>query len=126
MVPAGTTNIAAGKHVSGSDEDPIGGPLSKITDGDKAGIYGSFIELGMFEQNVTIDLGAQSEIYAIVVWHSIRHAVYYDVIVETADDKDFTKNVDILFNNDHDETSGFGKGKDKNKGKGIKVRMFLG
>jgi hypothetical protein len=40
--------------------------------------------------------------------------VYFDVIVQLADDAGFTKNVRTLFNNDHDNTSGLGAGKDMN------------
>ncbi|MCK4563371.1 MAG: hypothetical protein KAU94_01705, partial [Verrucomicrobia bacterium] len=39
--------------------------------------------------------------------------VYRDVIIHVADDADFTKNVQTLFNNDHDNSAGLGIGKDK-------------
>jgi hypothetical protein len=35
LAPAGTTNVALGKPVSSSDEEPIIGRLEMITDGDK-------------------------------------------------------------------------------------------
>ncbi len=115
MVPLGTVNVAKGKPVTGSDEDPIGGGLELITDGDKSGADGSWIELGLFEQQVTIDLGSKHNIYAIVAWHYHRqNRVYYDVVVQVADDPDFITNVVTLFNNDTDNTHGLGAGKDKN------------
>ena len=43
-----------------------------------------------------------------------RPRVYFDVIVQLADDAAFKKNVRTLFNNDHDNTSGLGAGKDMN------------
>jgi len=74
---------------------------------------GSFVELGPFKQHVTIDLGATHEIYAIVMWHYHKQArVYFDVIVQTAKNPDFTQNVRVLFNNDHDNSSGLGEGDD--------------
>ena len=114
-VPKGTTNVALGKPVTATDMNPTGGPLSKIVDGDMRGKDGSWIELGLFEQHVTVDLGARHEIYAILIWHYFKYArVYYDVVVQTAGDPDFTTNVTTLFNNDIDNTHGLGVGTDKN------------
>ncbi len=74
---------------------------------------GSFVELGPMLQYVTIDLKGRNTIYAIVVWHYHKQAVvYHDVIVQVADDKDFVTNVQTVFNNDIDNTSGRGVGKD--------------
>ena len=39
--------------------------------------------------------------------------VYYDVIVQVADDADFVTNVRTLFNNDDDNSAGFGFGSGK-------------
>jgi hypothetical protein len=115
FVPLGTVNVAKGKPVTGSDESPIGGGLELITDGDKSGADGSWIELGLFEQQVTIDLGAKHDIYAIVAWHFHQsQRIYFDVVVQVADDPDFITNVVTLFNNDTDNTHGLGAGKDKN------------
>lgn len=114
MAPAGTENVALNKIVTSSDTEPIIGELAMITDSDKSGSEGSFVELGPFAQHVTIDLGAKFHIYAIVIWHYHNQArVYSDVIVQTADNPDFTKNIKILFNNDHDNSSELGEGKDK-------------
>jgi hypothetical protein len=40
--------------------------------------------------------------------------VYFDVVVQIADDPNFIKNVRTIFNNDHDNTSKLGAGKDMN------------
>ncbi len=113
LAPAGTKNVALGKPVSGSDEEPIIGELEMITDGDKEAEEGSYVELGPFQQYVTIDLGAKHTIYALVFWHFHKQPrIYFDVIVQVADDADFTKNVRTLFNNDHDNSSGLGAGTD--------------
>jgi hypothetical protein len=113
LAPAGTKNVALKKPVTGSDEQPIIGELSMITDGDKEAGEGSFVELGPMLQYVTIDLKGRHTIYAVVVWHYHKQAVvYHDVIVQVADDKDFVSNVQTIFNNDIDNTSGRGVGKD--------------
>jgi len=133
LAPKGTTNVALGKPVSSSDEEPIIGELEMITDDDKEAADGSYVELGPFLQHVTIDLQGMYNIYAIVVWHYHKQPrVYYDVIVQVADDPDFVTNVRTLFNNDIDNSAGFGVGKDMhyvetNEGKlidakGVKAR----
>jgi hypothetical protein len=115
LAPAGVTNVAQGKTVTSSDSEPIIGDIEQVTDGDKKGAEGSFVELGPWVQHVTIDLGAPHEVFAILVWHFHRTArAYLDVVVQVADDAGFTKNVRTLFNNDHDNTSGLGAGKDMN------------
>jgi hypothetical protein len=115
LAPPGTVNLAAGKPVTSSDEEPIIGELEMITDGDKEAADGSYVELGPVLQYVTIDLEKESNIYAIVVWHYHKQArVYFDVVVQVADDKDFIKNVKTVFNNDIDNSAGLGVGEDKN------------
>ncbi len=127
LAPEGTKNVAAGKPISGSDEEPIIGELEMITDGDKEAADGSYVELGPMLQYVTIDLEAMNEIYAIVVWHYHKQArVYFDVVVQVADDADFITNVKTVFNNDIDNSAGLGVGKDlhyteTNEGKLIDV-----
>jgi len=107
------TNVALKKPVTSSDEEPIIGELELVTDGDKEGHDGSFVELGPNLQWVQIDLGSVQEIYVIVLWHYHREGrVYRDVIVQVADDKDFITNVRSVFNNDHDNSAGLGIGKD--------------
>ena len=113
FVPAGTKNVASGKPVSSSDEEPIIGEIEMLTDGDKEAADGSYVELGPLLQHVTIDLQAVQEIYAIIIWHYHKQArVYFDVVVQVADDPDFITNVRTLFNNDIDNSSGLGVGKD--------------
>jgi hypothetical protein len=114
MAPKGCVNLAKGKEVKASDNEPIIGEATMITDGDKEGSDGSFVEFGPDLQNVTIDLGQMSEIYAIVVWHFHSQArVYKDVVVKTAEDADFIKGVQTVYNNDHDNTAALGLGEDK-------------
>lgn len=115
LAPAGVTNVAKGKKVTSSDMEPVIGELDQVTDGDKKGADGSFVELGPAVQHVTIDLGAMHEVFAILFWHFHKTPrVYLDTIVQVADDAEFTKNVRTLFNNDHDNTSKLGAGKDMN------------
>lgn len=111
--PKGVTNVALGKPVTSSTPEPIIGKLSQITDGDKEASDASLVELDPFLQHVTIDLEQPHEIYAIVVWHYHKQPrVYFDVVVQVADDQDFISNVRTLFNNDRDNSSGLGVGKD--------------
>ncbi|MHC4351515.1 MAG: hypothetical protein ACYTE3_28475 [Planctomycetota bacterium] len=113
LVPVGTTNVALGKSVAASDEEPIIGEIELITDGDKEASDGSFVELAPLLQHVTIDLEAPHEIFAVLVWHYHKEArAYLDVIVQTADDPDFITNVTTIFNNDIDNSAGLGVGKD--------------
>jgi hypothetical protein len=128
LAPAGTKNVALGKPIFSSDEKPIIGEIEMITDGDKEAADGSYVELGPFLQYVTIDLKALHEIYAIAIWHFHQEPqVYFDVVVQTADDYDFATNVRTLFNNDIDNSSGLGVGTDMhyvetNKGELIDAR----
>jgi hypothetical protein len=113
-VPVGTKNIAVGKPIASSDEEPIFGEIEMITDGDKEATEGSYLELAPFIQHVTIDLEAEYDIYAVVLWHYHKQPrVYFDVVVQVADDPDFITNVRTLFNNDIDNSSGLGIGEDK-------------
>jgi hypothetical protein len=100
LVPAGTTNIALGKKVTASDSDPVVGTLDLVTDGDKGGDEGSWVELGPGKQWVQIDLAEEASIYAIVVWHYHSQArVYHDVVVEISDDPAFAKGVTTVYDN---------------------------
>jgi hypothetical protein len=114
MVPAGTKLLSLKKPVKASDMQPVIGELDMLTDGEKEGGDGYFIELGPGKQWVQIDLGASYALHAILAWHYHSQArVYRDVVVQVADDKDFLKGVQTVFNNDHDNSSGLGIGKDK-------------
>lgn len=113
LAPVGTKNVALGKPVFASDEQPIIGEIEMITDGDKEAADGSYVELGPFLQHVTIDLQNEYEVYAIMVWHYHKQArIYFDVMVQVADDSDFSQNVTTLFNNDIDNSAGLGVGND--------------
>jgi hypothetical protein len=132
MVPAGTENIAAEMAVTGSDDFPVIGELEYLTDGDKDGADGSYVELGPGVQWVQIDLGDSKTIYAVALWHYHAQArAYRDVIIQIADDADFIENVQTVFNNDHDNSAGLGIGKDKeyietNKGKLVDAKGAKG
>ena len=127
MVPEGTVNLASGKNVDSSDAFPIIGELSLITDGDKEGSDGSYVELGPGVQWMQIDLGGAYNVYGIAVWHfHSQGSVYRDVVIQVANDADFITNVRTVFNNDHDNSAGLGVGKDKeyvetNKGRLIEI-----
>jgi hypothetical protein len=112
-VPAGTTNVALGKPVTASDAIPIIGELKFLTDGDKEGVDGCYVELGPRTQWVQIDLKEACAIYAILVWHYHGEMrVYHDTVIQVADDPDFIDNVKTVFNNDFDNSSGLGVGND--------------
>jgi hypothetical protein len=113
-VPVGTALLSKGRPVTSSDREPIIGELGFVTDGQKSGEDGYFVELGPGPQWVQIDLGRPCELYAVLVWHYHSQArVYRDVVVQVSDDKDFVTGVTTIFNNDHDNSSGLGVGKDK-------------
>ena len=100
QVPAGTVNLAAGKKVTASDSDPVVGTFDLVTDGDKAGDEGSWVELGKGAQWVQIDLEKDADIYAVVVWHFHSQArVYRDVVVQVSDDPAFSKDVTTIYDN---------------------------
>lgn len=114
MVPEGVKNLAAKAEVTSSDSEPVVGELELITDGNKNGEEGNYVELSPGKQWVQIDLGKKAKIYAIALWHFHSQArVYRDVVIQTADDPDFITNVKTVFNNDHDNSSGLGVGKDR-------------
>ena len=94
LVPEGTKNVAVGKKVTSSESDPIIGKIDFVTDGNKEGSEDAYVELSPGLQWVQIDLEKPVQIYAIYVWHFFREArSYEDVIVQVADDEQFTKNV---------------------------------
>ena len=114
LAPKGVLNVALNKKVTSSDKQPITGGLELVTDGDKEATDTSFVELHRRTQWVQIDLEKEHTIYAIVIWHNhATPAIYRDVIVQFADDPDFTQNVKTMFNNDYDNSSGLGVGADR-------------
>jgi len=130
MAPEGTKNVALGKPVFSNDKRPTIGSVEKVTDGRKEERDNNLFELCPGLQSITIDLGASYNIYAILFWHKAAgYRVYYDVIVQLADDYDFITNVKTLFNNDIDNSAGLGIGKDmhyveNNEGKLIDAKGF--
>jgi len=114
FVPKGTALVSLKKPVTSSDMQPVIGELSFVTDAEKSGEDGYFVELGPGKQWVQIDLKGEFNLNAILIWHYHSQArVFRDVVVQVSDDKDFIKGVTTVFNNDHDNTSGLGIGKDK-------------
>ncbi|NLT77754.1 MAG: discoidin domain-containing protein [Planctomycetes bacterium] len=113
LAPVGAQLLSLNKPVSASDEEPIIGDIEMITDGDKEAADGSYVELGPFLQWVQVDLEQEAEIAAIVVWHYHKQPrVYFDVVVQISNDKDFITDVKTVFNNDIDNSSGLGIGTD--------------
>ena len=113
MVPAGTVLLSLNKPVTSSDSSPVIGELTCVTDGDKAGIEGSYVELGPGAQWVQVDLGARAKVAAVAVWHFHAEArVYHAVVVELSDDPAFKTGVTTVYNNDDTNADGLGKGTD--------------
>ena len=113
-VPIGTTNLALHKPATASCRATVGN-LAMITDGDKDGDDGGWMELEAGKQWVQIDLQKSSEIYAVLIWHYYyRIRVYMNVVVAVSDDPEFKKDVKVVFNNDIENAIGLGKGKDYN------------
>ena len=113
MVPKGVVNLAKGKKVTASDSEPVLGELSFVTDGEKAGDEGNYVELGPKKQWVQIDIGAPAKLSAIVVWHFHSQArVYKAVVAQVSNDPDFVSGVETLYNNDDQNVNGLGVGKD--------------
>lgn len=114
LVSGDTTLLSRGKAVTSSDDNPYIGELSYVTDGDKEGGDGYYVELMDGLQWVQIDLEEPAALEGIWIWHlhSIYHA-YHDVIVQVSNDPQFKTSVKTLFNNDYDHSADFGKGSDK-------------
>ena len=113
-VPQGTVLLSLKKKVTSSDDAPVIGELDMITDGEKNGGDGFFVELGPAPQWVQIDLGASRALHAILVWHYHSQArVYRDVIAQVSDDPAFKTGVTTVYNNDHDNSAKLGAGPDK-------------
>ncbi|MCP4453561.1 MAG: hypothetical protein GY809_19040 [Planctomycetes bacterium] len=115
LAPPDVSNVALNRPVTALMDSPITGELAQIVDGDKEGTQDGLVDLGPEREWVQIDLGSPHELWAILFWrmHEMQR-VYYDVVVQVADDPDFITNVRTLFNNDIDNSSGLGAGMDKN------------
>ena len=131
QVPAGTVNLAKGKKVTTSSGDPIVGTIDLITDGDKEGDEGSWVELDANKQWVQIDLEKTANISAILVWHfHSQERVYRDVVVQISDDPKFEKDVTTIYDNsaagkDHPYIESYlGKLIDAKAAKGRYVRLY--
>lgn len=125
FVPKGTVLLSAKKKVTSSDMQPVIGELDMITDAEKSGGDGYFIELGPGPQWIQIDLGASQPLYAILAWHYHSQArVYRDVIVQVSNDPAFKSGVTTVYNNDHDNSSKLGAGKDKEYVEVAEGRLF--
>ena len=114
FVPKGTELLSLEKGVTASDMEPIIGEVEFVTDGEKSGEDGFYVEFGPGMQWVEVDLEETFSLHAILVWHYHSQArVYRDIIVQVSDDPDFVSGVTTVFNNDHDNSAGLGIGRDK-------------
>jgi hypothetical protein len=114
LVPAGLKNIAKDARLSSSDKNATVDSLAKLVDGDKEATEQSTIYLRKGSQWVQLDFGSAQEIFAAVIWHAHNSLkVYHDVIVQVANDPDFTAKVQTVYNNDQDNSSGLGVGTDR-------------
>lgn len=113
LAPAGTVNLALRAPVTASDTYPLIGETPFLTDGDKGGSEGTYVEFAPGVQWAQIDLGAPATLYAVVCWHFHAQArAYYRVIVQVSDDPTFKTGAQTLFNNDVENKAGLGAGKD--------------
>ena len=114
LAPKGAQVISLKKKVTLSDKSPINGGAELVTDGNKEAGDANVLEMHRKLQWVQIDLEAPQKVDAVLVWHAHdTPQICKDVIVQVAEDPDFTKNVRTLYNNDYDNTAGMGVGKDK-------------
>lgn len=113
MAPTGTANVAQGKPVT-SSADPEFGELSFLVDDDTSYEKTSLLGLAAGLQWIQIDFGIPHDLYALALWHFHEgERVYFDVVVQVADDPEFTQNIRTVFNSDHDNSAGLGLGGDK-------------
>lgn len=128
LIPKDAVNIAPKATLTTSDPKASARNLPKITDGDKEARDSSVVLLRKGPQYVQFDFGGPFELYAIVIWHAHdTPKVYHSVVVQLADDADFTKNVRTLFNNDKENAVGRGVGTDReyfetNEGKTVDAK----
>jgi hypothetical protein len=114
MVPEGTENVARDKPVTSSDPG-VGYKRAFLNDGVKTNGENAVVALAPGLQWVQIDLQAQTDIYAICVWHLFRERAraYYSVIVQISDDPEFKTGVSTVFNSDYKDIAGLGLGAGK-------------
>jgi len=112
-VPVGTGNLARGRAVTSNAKIPAG-KLKMITDGDKSGQVGHYLDIGKGLQWVQIDLGSKSGVYAVALWHYYddgQARAYRDVIIQVSNDPKF-KDYETVFSTDHDKSAGMERGPD--------------
>lgn len=113
-LPSGATLISRDKPVTSSDDMPIIGDLSYITDGNKRAGEGYYVELMPDHQWVQIDLEEEHEIHGIWLWHYHRQErAYHEVVVQISNDENFESGVTTVFNSDYANSLGFGRGRDR-------------
>jgi hypothetical protein len=113
LIAKGVRNVALGKALTSSVK-PFTGELNQITDGKKEAFDDDAVEMKKGTQWIQVDLGQAFAIEAIVMWHDHRYIqVMHDVIVQVAEEPEFKNNVQLVFNNDVDNSSGLGVGTDK-------------
>ncbi len=113
MIAKGVQNVALNKPVTSSVK-PFTGELNQLTDGKKEAFDYDAVEMKKGSQWIQVDLGQAYTIEAVVLWHDHRYIqVMHDVIVQVSDDPEFKNNVQTVFNNDVDNSSGLGVGTDK-------------
>ena len=99
LIPNDAGNVAPGKKITCSDKNVSSSDLAKLTDGDKGADGSSIVLLHKGLQWVQFNSGVPRQIFAVVIWHAYdTPKVCRSVIVQAADDKDFTENVSTLFN----------------------------
>lgn len=104
MAPKGVKNIALGKKVTSSDDSPLAGAYTLVTDGNKEATD-EYLELHRKPQWIQVDLEKSVPISAILVWHSFATPqVYRDFVVLGCDNPDFKEGVTVFYNNDYDNS----------------------
>lgn len=111
FAPPGVRNLAPKAKITCSDKNATSMALAKIVDGNKDADEDNIVLLNKGLQWVQFDLRRPADLFAIALWHAFdTKKIYRSVIVQVADDEDFTENVHTLFNNDSDNSSGLGAG----------------
>ena len=109
-------NVARGKPVRPSTpmHKIIIGELELVTDGEKNGADGNYVELREGLQWMQVDLREITELHAIWVFHWTKgYSLVNDVVVQVSNDPKFEDDsVCTLFNNDRDGSSGLVEGDD--------------
>ena len=113
LAPKGTSLVSRGKPVSSSVKAPIRGNLNMLVDGDKRYGEDSVVALEWGVQWVQIDLTAEYETYAVLLWHFFKGSqVYFSVVVQASNDPEFKTGVTTLFNSDYKNVVHAGEAKD--------------